>query len=754
MPSTARLLRPRSLSLGLLLLLAAATAESATLRGRVTDAETGEPLPYAAVRVDAGGVQTGVLADENGRFEKKLLPAGPAVLRISFIGYEELERRVQLSESRPLGLDIALTPSAIEMDRVEVRADPLETQRKALTGLVTLEKEDIEALPALGEQDPIRALELMPGVQSASDISSGLYVRGGGPDQNLILLDEVTVYNPTHAFGLFSTFNSDVVDQVRLYKGAFPARYGGRIGSVLDVRNKPALAPKVSGRGSLSTITGKLMLEGPAAGGHWIGSLRRTYLEPFLNAIRNEDNQIPSYYFYDFNGRYWHPGPEDGSFLVTGYLGQDDLRLDLDVDSFLDIRWGNQVYSGKYQHVFGRDVTGSLLLSGSLYDSKTSVQIFTTPIEFSNRLEDVSLGGDLSWFPSTEHHVLGGVMASWYDFTYRESFNFDDQLTYRSRPIDVSAFVEDEWSRPGGTIYGAGVRFRHFSEGDRLLFEPRVSASWPFDGNKRFKLGAGIYHQYLQLVTTEGFSAGDFYLPVDGSSPPPRSVQGVAGLEWRPSLQYELRVEGYYTDLANLLTLNTLRSADTGFTETADAFVTGGTGWASGVELFLQRRTGTITGWVGYTLGWTRRTFDSVDGGEAYPPKYDRRHDLSVVANHERGKWQFGAAFLYATGQAFTPVTARYSLANPATDTFTETGNVLPGSKNSARLLPYHRLDVSVFRDLSVFGQPAQAFLQVFNLYSRRNEWFVQYDGEGGDPEPVVAKMLPIIPSLGIRFDF
>ncbi len=636
---------------------------------------------------------------------------------------------------------------------MEVRADALDRERRALTSVVAFDRETLDAVPALGEQDPIRTLELLPGVQTASDVSSGLYVRGGGPDQTLVMLDEVTVYNPTHAFGIFSTFNADVVDQVRLYKGAFPARFGGRIGAVLDVRNRSQEVTQLQGRGGISTITGRLLLEGPVAGGTLMASGRRTYLEPILDAVSTESSPLPSYYFYDFNGRFSRP-TRSGQFHASAYLGQDDLFFDLDEDSFLDIEWGNLTYSGKYAHVFNANVTGSLLLSGSEYDSRTKAQIFTTPIVVQNRLRDASVRGDLVWTAGESHRVIAGAVGSWYEFEYRETFNLTEQTQFRSQPTDLSVFLEDEWTLDGGSIYGGGVRVRRFSEGNRWLVEPRVTGSWPIGENKRFKLGGGLYHQYLQLVSTEGFSAGDFYLPVDSSSPPPRSIQAVGGFEWRPTRTYDVTIEAYYTELADLLTLNNKQSADREYSAASDAFTTGGRGFATGLEFFLQRRLGALTGWVGYGLGWTRREFDEVNGGRRYAPKYDRRHDLNLVGNYRRGKWRYGASFTYATGQAFTPATARYDLRDPATGAPQRGGRLLPGEKNSARLLPYHRLDVSVTRDFKIFGRPAEGYLQVFNLYNRRNEWFVQFDPTGKDIEPSVVRMLPTIPSLGLRFTF
>ncbi|MBT5829212.1 MAG: hypothetical protein HOH77_03360, partial [Candidatus Latescibacteria bacterium] len=230
--------------------------------------------------------------------------------------------------------------------------------------------------------------------------------------------------------------------------------------------------------------------------------------------------------------------------------------------------------------------------------------------------------------------------------------------------------------------------------------------------------------------------------------------QGVLGIEWEPALRYQLSVEGYYTDLANLVVLDTRVAADSEAETSEEVFVSGGTGYATGVEVFLQRRTGRLTGWIGYTLGWTRRQFAEFNGGREYAPKYDRRHDVSFVTSYRVGKWSFGANYVYGTGQAFTPASARYTLRSPAIPDLQVEDLVLPADKNSARLLPYHRMDVSVKRKFRLFGADAEAYVQVFNAYNRRNEWFVQYDVDDPETDPKVVKMLPIVPTIGINFGF
>ena len=733
-----------------------AFVSAATLFGRVTNRETGEPLPYASVQVVRGGGTTGRLADERGEWRLEGVPGGAATVRVDFIGYERLEQEVLLGldPAEEWRVDAALVPAPIPMKKVEIRADRTASEQDTRPSLLTLGGRQVEALPALGERDPIRALTLLPGVQAASDISSGLYVRGGGPDQNLILLDDVPVYNPTHAFGIFSAFNADLIDEVRLYKGAYPARWGGRLGAVLDVRSRDDRPREFNGRGAVSTTSGRLRMEGPAGAGDWVVGARRTYLDPVLSALSTSDNPLPAYYFYDLNGRLTLPDAHGNEWSFGGYAGDDNLDFVLEEDSRIRLSWGNRTGSARYRKLLGRNRVATAMISGSEYESTTDVVFFSTPLSFSNRLRDFTAQGGLGWSNGHGLDVKTGLAASAYEFRYRESFDGNDQTDFGSSPFEVAAYAETEWTRPGSAVYGGGLRLRRLSEGDRFLAEPRASVSWPIGDVHRLKLAGGIYHQPVQLVSTEAFSAGDFYLPVSKDVPLPRSLQGVAGWEWQASERYQVSVESFYTRLSNLLALDLRQSGDRAAGDTETTFATGGTGWASGMELFLQRRTGNVTGWIGYTLGWTRRTFADVAGGKAFAPKYDRRHDLSVVATRRFGKWSYGGTFVFATGQAYTPVNARYDLADPATGQPPEEGRVLPGEKNSARLLPYHRMDVSVARRFTMFGLPAEWSFQVFNLYNRRNEWFIQFDPQGASVEPEVVHQLPFIPTLGLQVDF
>ncbi len=729
----------------------AAQTPGVTLSGFVTDADNGESLPLASIVLTQ--VQLGTASNSSGYYAVKEVPAGTYEVVISYIGYKSWRDTLAFSD-QDVRLDVALQVESVDLEEIVIEAERSEELEQATqSSFIALQVEPLQQMPAVGEADLLRSLQLLPGIQSASDISSGLYVRGGGPDQTAILLDHIPLYNPSHLFGFFSTFNPDAIKDVQLYKGAYPAAYGRTLGAVLDVNNREGNRQRFSGRGGISLIASRLLAEGPVGQGSWMMAGRRTYLEPVLSAVRSFDIDIPlNYYFYDFNGKVNQRWGDD-TFTVSTYWGQDDLRVDIEDEneSFVDIRWGNRAITARWTRVFSPTLFGHFMAAGSSYENILTFSFFDTPFGFTNSIRDWSLKGDVDYFANRDHTLTLGFLTTLFEFDYSQSFNQEEQSLYQ-KSVLASAYVQDEWQAGPTTRLRLGGRGTYFSVGDRLHFAPRLSLSRALSENIRVKAAAGMYRQYLQLITTETFSGGDFWVPLDDTVEPGRSYQGVVGTEWNPSRRYQLSVEAYYTDLANLVVLDNAVAVDSESTRSDDIFKSGGSGWASGVEVFLQRRTGALTGWVGYTLGWTRRTFSELNRGRAFPPKYDRRHDLSFVVSYNLGKWRLGSNLVYATGQAFTPASARYSLREPTTGSLQD--YVLPANRNSARLLPYHRLDASASRKFGLWGLDVEFYLQIFNLYSRRNEWFVQFDTSNPETEPDVIKQLPIVPTLGFNFSF
>jgi hypothetical protein len=749
-----RLVRGR-LTVGLLLCLSviSGAAQAAVIRGTVTESGGTLTVPEVSVTCDGEGVSRDVLSDYDGRYVITDLPAGTYQLVFTAFGYKKLTREVTLDGDEEREFDVALDLDAVRIEDVLVVGNTADIEKDIQTGYVNLDAKTLDAIPGIIEPDPLRALQILPGVAAASDISSGLYIRGGGPDQTLVLMDGVTVYNPTHAFGFFSTFSNDVVEDVALYKGAYPAEYGGRLGAVLDVSTREPVAEGIKGKVGISLISARIYLEGSLGPDHWFVSGRRSFLEPILSAIRTEQDPIPEYYFYDLNATY-ATRRLGGLTTLQLYHGRDDVRTDAGANTNFVLGWGNTVAMLRHERYLTDELEARLTLSNSRYDSQTDAEILATSIGVDNELDDVTLAGVLDWQASQKHRLNFGLGYSWYDFTYQQGFNLTNTIDYASRPSEFATFVEDRWFADDKTTLRTGLRYRYIDDGGRSLLEPRISFSRQVRPDLRLKIGGGVYNQYLQLVSTEGFSAGDFYLPIDESADIGRSLQIVLGGDWEIDPRNSLNLEVYATDLKDLVEFDSKVPADQATLTADQLFVTGGKGYARGVEVFYQHRRDKWSGWLGYTLGYTNRNFAELNGGEDYPPKYDRRHDINALGTYRAGKWSLSAAFRYATGQAFTPASSRYRLNDPATGNEPDAPQVLSASRNSGRLLAYHRLDVSARRPFGLFGLPAEFVIEIFNLYSRRNEWFVTYDTEEEITEATVVRMLPLIPSVGVNFEF
>ena len=737
---------------------------TSTLSGFVRDQSDGERLPNAAVAIAVADRELGALTNSEGYYAIPAIPPGTWVVTASYIGYTTHQDTLALTAGQALRWDIELNRQALELGEVVVEAEAtaVESDVNQRPSVVAMPVADLQQMAAMAEPDLLRSLQLLPGVQAASDFSSGLYVRGGGPDQTAILLDQMRLYNPSHAFGFFSTFNPDAIKNVTLYKGTYPAQYGGSLSAVLDVQNRDGNRRDFSTRGGVSLITSRLMSEGPLGQGSWMVAGRRTYIDPVLRAVRRSTDDLNGlgYWFYDVNAKVnTQLGPND-NLMLSAYGGNDHLDISASAGSArsdstntlsFGNNWGNGALTGRWTHVFSPALFGRVMALYSRYQSDITLNLFGTPIAVRNRVREVSVQGDLDYFAAAAHTLRAGVGVTFFRFDYGVRFDQyeNDQLV---RPYLISAYIQDDWQVTPLTEARLGLRGTYYEEGGHLSLNPRFSLSRVLGEGWRVKLAGGSYRQYLQLVSSEGFSGGDLWLPLDETVEPGRSYQGVAGLEWEPSNRYRLSLETYYTDLANLVVLDEEREENYEPETSEDVFKTGGTGYATGVELFAEKRGGRLTGWLGYTLGWTRRAFPDIDGGQTFPPKYDRRHDVSLTAAYRLDRWTWTANFSYGTGQAYTPPAARYTLRDPASDRPID--RLLAARRNTARLLPYHRLDVGMRWAFGLFGADVDFYLQIFNAYNRRNEWFVQYDPEDATEQPIVVKMLPIVPTFGFDFRF
>ena len=731
---------------------------TSTLSGFVRDGSDGESLPSASVAVAVEGHPLmGTMSNSEGYYAIQGIPAGTCAVTVSYIGYSVDRDTLSLASGQELRRDVELDRESVHVGGVVVRAEASsENELRHQPSVVNLKMKSLRQMPAMGEPDLLRSLQLLPGVQTASDFSSGLYVRGGSPDQTGIHLDQIRLYNPSHAFGIFSTFNPDAIKDVTFYKGVYPAQYGGNLGAVLDVQNRDGNRRDFSTSGGISLISSRLMMEGPLGNGSWMVAGRRTYIDPVLRLIRAAVDDLDGlgYRFYDVNAKVNTQMSANDNLMISAYGGDDHLDIALadSTNTFaFGNRWGNRALTGRWTHVFSPALFGRMIALYSKYSSDITLDFFGTPIALRNRVRDVTLKGDLDYFAAADHTVRTGVDLTFYRFDYGWQF---DQYEGNEvvEPYLLSTYVQDNWKLSPLTEIRAGLRGSYYEEGGRLLVNPRLSISRVLRDGVRLKLAGGSYRQYLQLISTEGFSGGDVWVSLDETVEPGRSWQAVSGLEWEPSTAYRVSLESYYTDLSNLVVIDQEAEENVDQETSEDIFKTGGGGYATGLELFAEKRRGRLSGWLGYTLGWTRRTFPEIDGGRSFPPKYDRRHDVSLTMTYRLSKWSWNTNFVYGTGQAYTPASARYTLREPASDIPID--RYLAARRNTARLLPYHRLDVGVRRRLRPFGAEAEFYLQIFNVYNRRNEWFIQYDPDNTGKKPAVAKMLPIMPTFGFDFKF
>jgi hypothetical protein len=767
----------------LLLLLAAPVAAQAVFSGYVRDADTGETLVGA--NLYAAEVQTGTVTNAYGFFSLAL-PADSAAVLVSYVGYEA--QQIVLRKGADGPLNVALTPSATALGGVDVvaeRADPLETVQMSRA---TIPVEQIKSLPMLlGEVDVLKALQLLPGVQSGAEGTSGLYVRGGGPDQNLILLDGAPVYNASHLFGFFSTFNADALKSVDLVKGGFPARYGGRLSSVIDLRMKEGNLREIQGEGALGLVASRLTVEGPIVKDRasFLVSGRRTYVDLLAKPFLPADEDV-GYYFYDLNAKAnWIATPTDRLYASL-YAGQDRFYYDVEegrstAGGALD--WGNLTGTLRWN----RQLSDRLFVNTSaLYsryqfevgvqnedegDPRYDVEPNSSSARYTSGIRDLGLRVDADYVPGPRHYVRFGGGATGHRYTpgaasAQVSGNEDaPALTTESDPIDaVEAFLyaEDDLRLSQRLTVNVGLHASGFSVRNEVFgsLEPRASARWRVGEASAVRASFASMRQYIHLLTNAGVGLPtDLWLPATPLVPPQSAHQLALGYTRTLGSRYEVSVEGYHKWMDGITEYREGASfLNTAF-ENWESQVVTGSGRAYGVELFVQKKTGRTTGWVGYTLAWSTRRFDELNGGERFPYRYDRRHDVSVVLNHRFSETkELAATWVFGTGPAATLPIGRaasffdfggfgsgYLYNNTAEDY---------GQRGGFRLPRYHRLDVALnLHKKTRWGERTLSF-GAYNAYNRKNPFFV-YLTEGYDrPEFRQVSLFPIVPSVSYRFRF
>lgn len=726
--------------------------ETASVSGFVREADTGETLLLA--NVSLAGTPIGTATNNSGYFTITGLEPGTYTVIVSFIGFQTDSTRVELEGGEAFRLDVDLQPVEFDIDEVVVTADAISEEQERALGATQMATARIRQLPTILEPDVFRALQLLPGIKSASDYSSGLYIRGGSPDQTLILLDRTTVYNPSHFFGFFSTFNPDAIKDVRVYKGAYPAEYGGRIGSVVDIYNKDGNRSETHGTGSLGLLASRAMIEGPHPRGSWMLAVRRSTLEPLLAVLRNQDlDAIPDrFYFVDANGKVNFDVSKDDRVSLSFYAGRDVLEVPIFEDASIGLRYGNSTISGNWTHLFSERLFSNFTVTGSRYFSLPTIEFATTVSKRDNTVRDFSLKGDFEYIPSSLLSTKLGFWVGAFSFQLDDEFDGVNTLDLGARTGYGSAFAEQTW-RPGyiWTLTG-GLRASWFGNGTYFRLEPRLFVERKLTDEVFLQAGYGRYTQFLTLITNEAFSGLDVWLTSADGVPPAWGDQWVAGLKLKPSGSLRIEGEIYYRTMQDLFQLDPFLPDVAGLDY--EQLFHFGEGYATGAELVVERSAGRLTGLIGYTFGVTRRRFPSIDENDFYPPKYDRTHDMKANGTYRLGqKWSATAVFVYGTGQAYTEPASQYRLSHAPFASVTQ--DVLVSPFNRARLPAYHRLDAGVARTGRLFGADYELQFQVVNVYARENVWFYIYDFEDEGISRETVPQIPVpLPNLSFTMRF
>ncbi len=762
------------------------TEEESGLRysvsGHVKDASTGEELIGAAVVLEEIG--KGSVTNVYGYYSISM-PPGFYQLKFSYVGYKPSVRAINLNKDQVINIE--LQESIHELDEVTISAEgPQANVRKPDMSVTKLQIKSIKRIPTLmGEVDVIKAIQLLPGVQASSEGGSGFSVRGGNPDQNLILLDEATVYNASHLMGFFSVFNNDAVKDVKLYKGDIPAEYGGRLSSLLDVRMKDGNMKKFSGSGGIGTISSRLTLEGPIVKDQtsFLIAGRRTYADVvFLPFAKDEDVRNSSMYFYDMNAKVNHIFNEKNRLFASAYMGRDVFG-----NVFAKMAFGNQTYSLRWNHLFSAKLFSNFTLIHSRYDYELGTpEGEVNSFSWKSRMKDYSAKADLNYYFSPEHTIKFGLISTFHDFEpggargLGEEAIFTEFILPSNYAFENGVYVSaesslgdrlslkyglryssfhntgpatvynyDENYQPiDSTVYKSGNFFNHFGG-----LEPRIAGSFMLNEWSSLKASYSRTRQYVHLA--QNSTAGtplDIWFPSSPNVNPQISDQVAVGY-FRNLLgdRLEGSIEAYYKKMDNAIDFRD--HAQLLLNPYMEGEIRVGEGTSYGLEFLLRKSAGNLNGWISYTLSKTERIVPEINNGNAYTAPYDKPHDLAIVLNYEITKriW-VSANWVYSSGLPVTFPTGRFEYM----------GNIAPvySNRNAYRMPDYHRLDLSI--SLAGKDKPNSKWgwdlnLSAYNAYARKNAWTINFVQDEKNPSITHAEMtylFSIIPALTFNFHF
>ena len=774
-------------------------AQKYTITGFVDDASNGEKLLGA--NVYNSKTYQGCVTNNYG-FYSLTQPAGEITIKYSFVGYQPVTLNLNLHADTTINIELSPT---IELEEVEVKATGIERQLESSQMSITeLPMKSLKKLPVFfGEVDVMKTIQLLPGVQSGNEGTSGIYVRGGGPDQNLILLDGVPVYNANHLFGFFSVFNSDALNSVTLVKGGFPARYGGRLSSVLDIRMKEGNSKEFHAKGTVGLIASKITLEGPVVKdkSSFIVSARRTYIDLLSypmqliasKALGNGESFFGGYYFYDLNGKINWKHSERSRLYLSAYMGNDKAyannkyeSYDYKTNSKFKLRWGNITTSLRWNYVFNKKLFANFRGSYSRYNFLVGEKDDNITPDYHEKLEfnyfsgidDLAASADFDFVPAPNHYIRFGVSNIYHTFNPGvNAYSFNNQGGNETASVDTTfgnskiyanemdAYIEDDFSIGSFVKLNLGIHASGFYVKNTFYksFQPRAALRISATEKLSLKASYAKMAQYIHLLSNTSIGLPtDLWVPVTDTIKPMKSQQVAIGSVYNLNNMFEISLEGYYKWMDDVISYKpgaSYLTSDNSWQE----MVTVGTGWSYGGELLIRKDMGRWTGWIGYTLSWSWRKFEEVSP-DKFPYHYDRRHDISVVATYKlNDKVDFGATWVFGTGTAITLPYDKYLPLGDYTGFLGtgEQGEVQPyiyyvnnvQERNNYRTPNYHRLDIGVnFHKKKKWGERTWS-VGLYNAYFRQNYFFIfidyDYEHYNGNSQPdKVLKQVSLFPGM------
>jgi hypothetical protein len=782
--------------------------EKFTLSGFVSDKNNGENI--IGVNIFCKELKQGVVSNTYG-FYSLTLPAGNYEISFSYIGYKTQVHNLNLDKDIQKNIAFDITSFSVGEVQVRAKANIVE---KTETSVIEVPIEQIKTIPALlGEVDIIKAIQLLPGVQS-SEGTSGFYVRGGGPDQNLILLDGVPVYNASHLGGIFSVFNADAIKSVRLTKGGFPARFGGRLSSVLQIDMKEGNSKEFKGDATIGLISSKFTFEGPIIKDKtsFIISARRTYIDLIVAPFLPSTTDL-TLYFYDLNAKINHKISKKDRIYLSAYSGKDKLGVDFS-ESFVDqltneqsslnfeLGYGNITSNLRWNHLFSDKLFSNTTLTYSRYSFNTDFGVnstYTTDNEteiwdinfgYLSGIEDFGGRIDFDFIPNPNHEIKFGTSYTNHNFfpgettlsidetlptsiiitdssiiTTNQNFSLDTTLNFSGNTVadELYFYVEDNFKITNRLKANIGIHLGYYNTNrsssifkNNISFQPRASVRYLLNDKWSIKGSYAEMTQNIHLLSNSsiGFPS-DIWVPATDTVPSQTSKQWAGNISTElGNGEFELSLEGYYKTMNNLITYKSGYSNLSSTESWENSVETGGIGESYGAELFLQKKKGKTTGWIGYTLSWTNRKFDNINFGEWYPYKFDRRHDFSLVVSHRfNEKWDAGLTWVYGTGNAITFPQAIYlGTPNNGNDVVDVVESY--GARNSTRLNAYHRLDLGFNKTVKKKRITKILSFGAYNAYSRKNPFFAYLTYERGNRVAKQVSLFPVIPSISYRIQF